>query len=61
MISGNVVAGVIYYFAAISIWLLSIIIGLSILFWIISFTTKILLFQPKKPQEENLNSEINRN
>lgn len=56
MISGNVVAGVIYYFVAISIWLLSIIIGLSILFWIISFTTKILLFPSKKPQEENQTS-----
>lgn len=53
MISGNVVAGVIYYFGGISIWLFSILIGLSILFWIISFTTKILLFPSKKPQEEN--------
>lgn len=53
MISGNVVAGVIYYFVGISIWVLSILIGLSILFWVISFTTKILLFAAKKPQEEN--------
>ncbi len=53
MISGNVVASVIYYFGGISIWLFSILIGLSILFWIISFTTKILLFPSKKPQEEN--------
>ena len=53
MISGNVVAGVIYYFVEISIWLFSILIGLSILFWMISFTTKILLFPSKKPQEEN--------
>ena len=53
MISGNVVAGLIYYFVGISLWLLSILIGLSILFWIISFTTKILLFPSKKPQDEN--------
>ena len=53
MISGNVVAGVIYYFVGISIWVLSILIGLSILFWVISFTTKILLFAAKKPQEGN--------
>ena len=56
MISGNVVAGVIYYFVGISIWVLSILIGLSILFWVISFTTKILLFAAKKPQEENQTS-----
>ncbi|NPE07020.1 MAG: hypothetical protein GNW80_01955 [Asgard group archaeon] len=56
MISGNVVAGVIYYFVGISIWLLSILIGLSILFWMISFTTKILLFPSKKLQEENQTS-----
>lgn len=56
MISGNIVAGIIYYFAEISIWLLSILVGLSILFWMISFTTKILLFPSKKPQEENQTS-----
>jgi len=56
MISGNVVAGVIYYFVGISIWLLSILIGLSILFWMISFTTKILLYPSKKSQEENQSS-----
>ncbi len=56
MISGNIVAGLIYYFTEISIWLLSILVGLSILFWMISFTTKILLFPSKKPQEENQTS-----
>jgi len=53
MISGNVVAGLIYYLVDISLWLLSIILGLSILFWMISFTTKILLFPTKKLQDEN--------
>ena len=48
MISGNIVAGLIYYFTEISIWLLSILVGLSILFWMISFITKILLFPSKK-------------
>ncbi|MCE7745960.1 MAG: hypothetical protein GPJ52_12580 [Candidatus Heimdallarchaeota archaeon] len=56
MISGNIVAGLIYYFTEISIWLISILVGLSILFWMISFTTKILLFPSKKPQEENQTS-----
>ena len=51
--SGNVVAGLIFYLVDISLWLLSIILGLSILFWMISFTTKILLFPTKKLQDEN--------
>ncbi|NHJ33252.1 MAG: hypothetical protein FK732_10335 [Asgard group archaeon] len=53
MISGNVVAGLIYFFVGLAIWFLSLIIGLSILFWMISFTTKILLFPTKKHQDEN--------
>ncbi|MBK5112516.1 MAG: hypothetical protein KGD59_01530 [Candidatus Heimdallarchaeota archaeon] len=61
MISGNVTAGLIYFFVGIEIWFLSLIIGLSILFWMISFTTKILLYPTKKTQDEVKELENNGN
>jgi hypothetical protein len=61
MISGTIVAGLIYFLADVDIWLFSLIIGLSLLFWIISFTTKILLFQTKEPTLEDQSKEINEN
>jgi len=61
MISGNMVAGLIYFFVGVEIWFLSLIIGLSILFWIISFTTKILLYQTDRTPKENQNKVINEN
>lgn len=55
MLSGGAISFLIYYFASIEYWFISIVIGLSILFWIISFVTKIFIFPHKK--EEN-NAEI---
>lgn len=61
LISGNATAGLIYFFVGIELWFLSLIVGLSILFWMISFTTKILLYPRKKTPEEALEKDNNEN
>jgi hypothetical protein len=61
VISGNAIAGLIYFLVGIEIWFLSLIIGLSIFFWMISFTTKILLYPAKKTQDEEQELKNNEN
>ena len=53
LISGGIVSLVIYYFAHVSIWFISLIIGLSMLFWVISFITKIFIFPPSYLLKQN--------
>ena len=53
LISGGIVSLVIYYFAHVSFWFISLIIGLSMLFWVISFITKIFIFPPSYLQKQN--------
>ena len=50
-ISGNLIAGLIFYFYTVDYWIIAIIFGLSILFWTISFMTKVFLL-PKAEEKE---------
>jgi len=52
IISGSVISLIIYYFANVHWWVISLIIGMSMLFWIISFITKIFIFPPKYLQKK---------
>lgn len=49
--SGNLVAGLIFFVYNINYGIIAIVFGLSILFWIISFMTKVFLF-PKRQETE---------
>lgn len=56
IISGSVISLIIYYFVNVHWWIISLIIGMSMLFWVISFITKIFIFPPKhlqKSEEES--------
>jgi len=54
-LSGNLIAGLIYYLYTIKFWVIAVIFGVSILFWTISFTTKIFLMpKPKENEKEEL-------
>lgn len=48
---GNLISGLIFYFYNVEYWVIAVIFGLSILFWIISFMTKVFLF-PKRQEKE---------
>ncbi|HUU77697.1 MAG TPA: hypothetical protein VMX55_05085 [candidate division Zixibacteria bacterium] len=47
IVSASVISLFIYWIAKLELWFIPIIVGLSLLFWMISFTTKIFLFPPK--------------
>ncbi len=51
VISGGVFSLLIFYFANVHWWIISLIIGMSMLFWIISFITKMFIFPPKHLQK----------
>ncbi|NHK30158.1 MAG: hypothetical protein FK730_02315 [Asgard group archaeon] len=44
IVSGNITSFLVLYFSGIRIWVILIIIGVSMLFWGISFVTKLMLF-----------------
>ncbi len=61
ILSGGIVSALILYFVSTPIWQITILAGMSILFWSVSFTTKILIFPSKKQiQNESSNSEGNK-
>ena len=53
LITGGIVSFLIYYFVHVSLWFISLIIGLSMLFWILSFITKVFIFPPSYLQKQN--------
>ena len=56
IISASIVSGLIYYLTNLEIWLISLLVGLAIFFWSISFTSKIFLY----PQEK-MNNDVTEN
>ncbi|MBD3191369.1 MAG: hypothetical protein GF308_12035 [Candidatus Heimdallarchaeota archaeon] len=50
LLSATLSSGLILYFGKIAIWFISIITGLGVVSWAISFTTKVLLYPPKDAQ-----------
>ncbi|MGC9778654.1 MAG: hypothetical protein HZR80_05375 [Candidatus Heimdallarchaeota archaeon] len=57
VITASIVSGLIYYFTDIQLWFISLLVGLAILFWTISFTTKIFLYTPIKNVEKQPKSD----
>jgi hypothetical protein len=57
IISGSTVSFLILYFSSISLWLIPIIIGVSMVFWGISFVTKIILF-PRITTSETIEEDL---
>ena len=58
VISGSLISLLIFWIANFEIWFIPIIIGLSLLFWIISFISKVFLFPPsylKKSEKDEKN------
>ncbi|NHJ47850.1 MAG: hypothetical protein FK733_08690 [Asgard group archaeon] len=53
ILSGSIISFIIYYFSGLQLWLIPLLIGVSILFWTISLTTKIILFPKKETIAEN--------
>jgi len=51
IISGSIISLIIYYFVNVHWWIIALIIGMSMLFWVISFITKIFIFPPKYLQK----------
>ncbi|NHJ39005.1 MAG: hypothetical protein FK731_03160 [Asgard group archaeon] len=58
LISGNILFFIILYISGIRIWFIFMILGVSILFWGISFITKLMLY-PKTSSEKTINEELN--
>ncbi|MFW9922452.1 MAG: hypothetical protein ACFFDW_04090 [Candidatus Thorarchaeota archaeon] len=54
MLSIAVISFIIYFFGKISLWFIPLIIGTAMLFWIISFITKLFVFTSKQEQKEEL-------
>lgn len=54
IISGSAISVIIYYFANVHLWIISLLIGMSMLFWIISFITKIFIFPSKRLQKSEV-------
>ncbi|MHA1441596.1 MAG: hypothetical protein ACTSPK_07025 [Candidatus Heimdallarchaeota archaeon] len=50
-LSGNLVSGLIFFVYNVDYWVIALIFGLAILFWIISFMTKVFLL-PKAQEKE---------
>ena len=48
---GSIINGLIFYLYNVEYWIIAVIFGLSILFWIISFMTKVFLL-PKTQEKE---------
>ena len=58
ILSGCIISLLIFWVANMELWFIPIIIGLSLLFWIISFITKVFLFPPsylKKNEKKDHN------
>ena len=50
-LSGNLVSGLIFFVYTVDYWVIALIFGLAILFWTISFMTKVFLL-PKAQEKE---------
>jgi hypothetical protein len=48
IITGSIVSILFYYFSGIELWFITLITGVSILFWTISLVTKLILFPQKE-------------
>ena len=48
---GNLITGLIFFLYNVQYWVIAVTVGLSILFWTISFTTKVILL-PKTQEKE---------
>ena len=57
LISSNIFAATILFIGRVQIWFLSILIGISIISWIIGYTTKIFVF-PRKSLEKDQDNEL---
>lgn len=52
MVSIVLISFLIYFFGGITFWFIPILIGLSILFWVISFVTKLFLYPDRGKSDE---------
>ncbi|MBN1328891.1 MAG: hypothetical protein JXA54_05400 [Candidatus Heimdallarchaeota archaeon] len=57
LLTNAFISSLVYYLSNIQFWFISVLTGISIIFWSISFTSKILLY-PAKRSHDQLEDEI---
>ncbi|HUT81792.1 MAG TPA: hypothetical protein VMZ29_11370 [Candidatus Bathyarchaeia archaeon] len=52
LLTSAITSGLVYFLSNIQFWFISVLLGISIIFWSISFISKILLYPIKKSQDQ---------